>query len=152
MAKKIAGGRSSSAYWVRPLTVAWVPTGMNTGVLIAPCGVVKRPQRAPVASVLARSKEKLTRSVYQEKMNAQPTRQATKAAQTPKAMTKDFDPFNFRGFTTAKPIATRIRVQIVKMSKDLQSATSHLADSSGRNAARFAAIGFSRSAVPYGFK
>jgi hypothetical protein len=55
-------------------------------VSITPCGVVKRAQRAPVASVLARSKEKVTRSVYQEKINAQPTRQATKAAQTPKAI------------------------------------------------------------------
>src|SRR4051812_49033446 len=27
-------------------TVAWVPTGMNTGVSIAPCGVATRPRRA----------------------------------------------------------------------------------------------------------
>ena len=37
---------------VRPLTVAWVPTGMNAGVSTAPCGVSSRPSRArpmPVA-------------------------------------------------------------------------------------------------------
>src|SRR5690242_8353390 len=31
---------------VRPLTVAWVPTGMKTGVSTAPCGVSSRPSRA----------------------------------------------------------------------------------------------------------
>jgi hypothetical protein len=28
------------------LTVAWVPTGMNMGVFISPCGVVTHPSRA----------------------------------------------------------------------------------------------------------
>jgi hypothetical protein len=42
-----------------------------------PCGVVRRPRRAPVGSVFATSKEKFTLSVYQEKMKAQPTRQTT---------------------------------------------------------------------------
>src|SRR5207244_538097 len=31
---------------VRPLTVAWVPTGMKTGVSTTPCGVWSRPSRA----------------------------------------------------------------------------------------------------------
>src|SRR6266404_3090562 len=148
----ISAPSSSRTSWVRPLTVACVPTGMNTGVSITPCGVVKRPQRAPVASVLARSKEKLTHPVYQEKMKAQPTRHTTKAAQTVKAMVNGFVPFNFFGFTAENPIARSIKIQNTKMSKDLHSATSHLADSSGNNAAKFEASGFSKSTVPYGFK
>src|ERR1700680_4704201 len=163
----ISAPSSSSSSCVRALTVACVPTGMNTGVSISPCGVVSRPRRAPDGSVFAVSKEKFIfnqtpesrtgknaclTSVYQEKMNAQPTRQATKAAQTPKAIVYVLDPFSFLGFTAANPMANKIRVQNVKISKDLHSATSHFADSSGKNAARFAAIGFSRSAVPYGFR
>ena len=31
---------------VRAFTVAWVPTGMNWGVSITPCGVVSEPTRA----------------------------------------------------------------------------------------------------------
>jgi len=31
-----------------PLTVAWVPTGMKTGVSMVPCGVWRRPARARV--------------------------------------------------------------------------------------------------------
>src|SRR6266481_971838 len=91
-------------------------------------------------------------SVYQEKMKAQPTRHTAKAAHMPKAMVKDLAPFNFFGFTAAKPMARRISVQKVKRSIDLPRATSHLAESSGSSAARFAATGLSRSAVPYGFK
>ena len=34
---------------VSPLTVAWVPTGMNAGVSSRPCGVSSRPSRAPEA-------------------------------------------------------------------------------------------------------
>ena len=37
--------RSSSP--LRAFTVAWVPTGMNTGVGIEPCGVCSTPARAP---------------------------------------------------------------------------------------------------------
>src|SRR6266550_711257 len=158
---------SSRTSWVRPLTVAWVPTGMKKGVSTVPCGVVRRPRRASDGSVFAISNEKFIfhetpesrtgknagpTSVYQEKTNAQPTRQATNAAQTPKAMVYVWEPFSFFGFTAANPTANKIRVQNVKISKDLPSATSHFADSSGENAARFAAIGFSRSAVPYGFR
>src|SRR5271163_1593290 len=57
---------SSRASWVRPLTVACVPTGMNTGVSNAPWGVVKRPRRAPDAQFLDTSNEKSTSTVYQE--------------------------------------------------------------------------------------
>src|SRR5580693_8820191 len=85
-------------------------------------------------------------------MNAQPTRHTTKTAQTLKAITNALDPFSFFGFTAAKPIASRMSVQNVKRSNDLQSATSHFADSSDNNAARFAATGLSRSAVPKGFR
>ena len=42
----------------RPLTVAWVPTGMNAGVRTAPCGVVSSPQRA-APSVAMQSEGKL---------------------------------------------------------------------------------------------
>src|SRR6476619_7169477 len=31
---------------VSPLTAAWVPTGMKTGVSTGPCGVSRRPRRA----------------------------------------------------------------------------------------------------------
>src|SRR5258708_16410050 len=73
---------SSSASCVRPFTVAAVPTGMNTGVSIVPCGVANRPRRAPPASVFATSNEKFTPRVYQEKMKVQPTRITTKTAHT----------------------------------------------------------------------
>src|SRR2546428_10568430 len=49
-------------------------------------------------------------------------------------------------------MARRISVQNTKMSNDLQSATSHFADSSGSKAARLVAKGFSGSIVPGGFK
>src|SRR5467141_4963844 len=67
-------------------------------------------------------------------------------------MVKDLAPFSFLGFTAAKPMAMRIRVQNVKKSNDLQSATSHFADSSGSKAPRLVAKGFSGSIVPGGFK
>src|SRR2546422_1637906 len=159
----ISAPRSSSASCVKALTEACVPTGMKKGVSTVPWGVVRRPRRAPVGSVFNTSKEKFIfdytlesearknacpASVYQEKMKAQPTRHTTYAAQTLKAMVKDLAPFSFFGFTAAKPIASKISVQNVKRSNDLESATSHFADSSGNSAARFAATGFSRSAVP----
>ena len=68
---------------------------------MAPCGVVRRPRRAPSESVFATSNEKLIfdetpesktgrnvrpASVYQEKMKAQATRIRTKTAQTENAM------------------------------------------------------------------
>src|ERR1700691_2029367 len=52
---------SSRSRWVWPLTVAAVPTGINAGVWITPCGVVRRPRRAPVGSVARTSKRKLIR-------------------------------------------------------------------------------------------
>src|SRR5882757_17491 len=144
----ISAPSSSRASWVKALTEACVPTGMKNGVSTAPCGVVRRPRRAPLGSVFATSKEKLTLPVYQEKMKAQPTRHATNTAQTLKAIVKALAPFSFLGFTAAKPMARRISVQNENRSNDLDSATSHFADSSGKSAARFAATGFSRSAVP----
>src|SRR5258708_40004041 len=77
---------SSSASCVRPFTVAAVPTGMNTGVSIVPCGVANRPRRAPPASVFATSNEKFTSSVYQEKIKAHPTPITTKTAHTVSAV------------------------------------------------------------------
>src|SRR5437868_15253954 len=68
---------SSSASCVCALTVACVPTGRKNGVCTTPCGVVRRPQRGPVESVFRASKEKGTRSVYQEKMKTTPTRMST---------------------------------------------------------------------------
>src|SRR5688572_24624625 len=47
----------AAASWsgVRPLTVAWVPTGMNVGVSTGPWGVVSRPVRAaPSRAVTAK--------------------------------------------------------------------------------------------------
>src|SRR5437660_1154691 len=163
----ISAPSSSSASLRRPFTAACVPTGRKNGVSMEPWGVVKRPRRAPLGSVFDTAKEKLIfdqrqekrtaknacpTSVYQEKMNAQPTRHTTYAAQTLKAMVKALAPFSFLGFTAANPMARRTSVQNVNKSIDLPSATSHFADSSGSSAARFAATGFSRSAVPYGFR
>src|SRR5258708_16273110 len=73
---------SSSASCVRPFTVAAVPTGMKAGVSIVPCGVAKRPRRAPPASVFATWNEKFTPSVYQDKMKPHPARITTKTAHT----------------------------------------------------------------------
>src|SRR5689334_23169103 len=148
----ISAPSSSSASCVSALTEACVPTGRKKGVCTTPCGVVNRPHLAPVLSVFRTSNEKLTRQVYQEKMNAQPTRQTTQTAQTLKATVKGFAPLSFFGFTAANPIASRINVQKVKRSIDLQRATSHFAASSDKTAARLVASGFSRSAVPKGFK
>ena len=39
---------SSTSRGVMAFTVAWVPTGMYTGVSISPWGVWRRPRRAPV--------------------------------------------------------------------------------------------------------
>src|SRR5215469_1496265 len=50
--------RASRSCCVCVLTVAAVPTGMNAGVSMTPCGVVRRPRRAPVGSVARTSKRK----------------------------------------------------------------------------------------------
>ena len=42
-----SAGRRRICSGVRPLTVAWVPTGMNAGVGTDPCGVSSIPDRAP---------------------------------------------------------------------------------------------------------
>src|ERR1700720_4661718 len=39
-----------------PLTVAWVPTGMNAGVRTMPCGVASSPQRAAPSVAMRRKK------------------------------------------------------------------------------------------------
>jgi hypothetical protein len=53
---------SSSASCVNALTVAAVPTGMNAGVSITPCGVLSLPRRAAVdVSFFSISNEKLTK-------------------------------------------------------------------------------------------
>jgi len=52
---------SSSASCVSALTVAAVPTGINAGVSITPCGVLSFPRRADVVvSVFSIANEKLT--------------------------------------------------------------------------------------------
>src|SRR6266508_680256 len=51
---------------VSPLTVAWVPTGMNTGVSMAPCAVSSRPRRA-APSVASTSKWIIRFSVAAER-------------------------------------------------------------------------------------
>ena len=61
-------------------------------------------------------------------------------------------PFSFFGFVAAKPMLSKINVHNEKMSIEFSSLTSHFAESSGKNAARFVATGFSKSTVPYGFK
>src|SRR5271170_2376832 len=52
---RICTPRFSRSCCVWPFTVAAVPTGMNAGVSITPCGVVSRPRRAPVGSVASTS-------------------------------------------------------------------------------------------------
>src|ERR1700722_11021965 len=59
----ICAPRSSRSCCVCPFTVAAVPTGMNAGVSITPCGVVSRPRRAPVGSVASTSNLNLACSV-----------------------------------------------------------------------------------------
>ena len=66
----ISAPSSSRASWVSALTEACVPTGMKKGVSTVPCGVVRRPRRAPDGSVFATSNEKFTLKVYQEKAHA----------------------------------------------------------------------------------
>src|SRR5260370_35662676 len=125
---------------------------MNTGVSIAPCGVFSRPTRAPLGSVFPTSNEKFTHRVYQEKINAHPTRHTTYAAQTDNAMVNALLPRNFFGLVAASPMASKISIQIVKTSIDFSSATSHFAASSGKTAPRLVATGLSRSTLPYGIK
>src|SRR6516162_6740408 len=131
---------SSSASLRRPFTAVCVPTGMNTGVSMTPCGVVRRLRRAPVASVFRTAKEKFTHRVYQEKIQAMPILQATYTAQTESTMLSDF-PLSFLGFTAANPIATSNIVQIVKMSMDLAKAITALDVLSGRKAPILVATG-----------
>src|SRR4029077_6673460 len=104
------------------------------------------------ASVFSTSNEKLTPPVYQEKIHAPPTRQITYTSHTLKAIVKALPPFSFFVFVVANPMASKISVQNVKMSRDFSSANSHFGESSDITAARFVAIGLSRSTVPYGFK
>lgn len=78
--------RSSSASCVMALTVAAVPTGMNAGVSITLCGVVRRPRRPPARSLCKTSKEKCTLRVYQEKINAQMVFTKTTVPQTENAI------------------------------------------------------------------
>jgi len=55
VAKQDLRARLSDLLGERPLTVAWVPTGMKTGVRISPWGVFSTPRRAAVVvSVLSR--------------------------------------------------------------------------------------------------
>src|SRR5215470_5882946 len=147
---------SSSASLRRLFTVAWVPTGMNTGVSIAPCGVLRRARRAPVASVRKTSNEKFTPPVYQqqshqEKIQARPILHTTKTPQTASTMANAL-PVNFFGLTAVKPIEIRNIVQMLKMSIDFPSDISALGVLSGRNEPRLVAIGLSRSTVPGAFK
>lgn len=93
----ISAPSSSRTSWVRPLTVACVPTGMNTGVWIAPSGVVKRPRRAPDGSVFTTSKENFTLGVYQEKTHATVVPSKVKNKYTPTTMPADFDIGSFFG-------------------------------------------------------
>src|SRR6266550_6071170 len=71
----------------------------------------KRKVHLPLTPESRTGKNACPTSVYQEKINAQPTRQATNAAQTPKAMVYVWEPFSFFGFTAANPTANKIRVQ-----------------------------------------
>src|SRR5579859_1507660 len=148
----ISAPSSSSASLRNAFTVACVPTGMKNGVCTVPWGVVSTPRRAPVGSVFVTSNEKLTLRVYQEKMNAHPTRITTNAAHTPNPMMYGFAPLSFLGVVAAKPMASRIKIQNVNTANDLQSATKQFAESSGRTAAMFVARRFSRSIVLGSFK
>src|SRR6266404_7044 len=56
----ICAPSSSSASLRSAFTAPCVPTGMKKGVSTGPWGVFRTPRRAPLASVLAISKEKLT--------------------------------------------------------------------------------------------
>ena len=55
LARTIGAPASRTRSGVRPLTVAWVPTGMKAGVSTVPCGVCRRPARAEDAASRASS-------------------------------------------------------------------------------------------------
>src|SRR5580693_10647591 len=90
---------------------------MKNGVLTAPCGVCKTPRRAPVASVLVTSNEKLTRQAYQRKIHASMVNRKTKAKVVPKDIPSAFPNGAFFGSAAEKPIAIRMMAQIEKTSK-----------------------------------
>src|SRR5579863_9799123 len=114
---------------------------------MAPRGVVNRPRRAPLASVLEISNEKGTHSVYQEKIHAPAIFKPTHTTQTEMAMLKAL-PFSFLGLTAAKPMEIRRSVQTLKMSIDFPSDISAFGVLSGRKAPTFVATGLSKSTVP----
>src|SRR5579885_270510 len=89
---------------------------------------------------------------FQEKIQAMPVRRTTYANHKPKAIEMLLPAFIFRELMAAKPMPMRIRIQNVKRSTCLHSVTSHFSESSGKNAAAFAATGFSKSKVPGGFR
>ena len=91
-------------------------------------------------------------SIPHEKINALPTFNTTYTAHTANTIVNAFPPRNFRGFVAPNPIASKIMFQNEKRSIDVPSDINHFAESSGKKAPRFAAIGLSRSTVPYGFK
>jgi hypothetical protein len=57
---------------------------MNAGVSIVPCGVVKRPRRAPVRSVPKTWNENTVSAAYHEKTQASIVKKGTKASHTMK--------------------------------------------------------------------
>src|SRR5215510_9514598 len=121
----ICAPSSSRASLRKLLTVACVPTGINTGVSIGPCGVVRRPRRAPAASVFDTSNEKFTHRVYQEKSgdsaqekdHAKPVKKTMNASAMPTEIPSDFPNGNFFGSAAEKPMATRMSAHIPNRSK-----------------------------------
>src|SRR5688572_5442140 len=67
--------RDSTSSQERVLTVAWVPTGMNTGVCTVPWARRRTPRRAAVAPSLARSSKEIwpTEEVMKEQNSKTPT-------------------------------------------------------------------------------
>ena len=68
-----------------PLHVAAVPTGINAGVSITPCGVVRRPRRAPVGSVFRTSNGIPSGELYQERNSIRKCADPSDLDENPKA-------------------------------------------------------------------
>src|SRR5207245_11164679 len=99
------------------VTEACAPTRRRNGVCTTPWGVVKRPRRAPFASIIRTSKEKLTRRVYHRKIQAIMVNNRTNEYDAPNEIPRAFPIGAFFGSAIEKPTAIRIKAQIVKRSR-----------------------------------
>src|SRR5487761_304000 len=106
---------------------------MNAGVSMTPCGVSRRPRRAPGGAVARTSKRNGIHRVYQENIAAKPTFTRTRTTQIPTIHVSALPNLIFLGRTAEYAKAISPRTQKVKTSNEVQSARSHLRASLERN-------------------